>query len=107
MLVATTMNILRDVGFEFVFCRALLSPELENGNGMVQSHSQARPAEILVPPWSMGKAAMYDIVQAQIWALQQLHRRRKLGYVWSKCRELGWESWMEETYCVWRARKGL
>ena len=46
-------SVLRDVLFE-LFSRALLSPELEKGSGMDHSHSQTRPADILVPSWSIG-----------------------------------------------------
>ena len=45
--------------FRLFFRRALLSQEWKLG--MAQSHFQAHSAETLVPPWSMGKAAIYDI----------------------------------------------
>ena len=37
-----------------------LSLELEKGSGMDHSHSQTRPADILVPSWSIGKSAACD-----------------------------------------------
>ena len=46
--------------FEF-FSRALLSPELEKGSGIDHSHSQTRPADILVPSWPIGKSAACDV----------------------------------------------
>ena len=46
--------------FEF-FSQALLFPELEKGSGMDHSHSQTHPADILVPSWSIGKPATFDI----------------------------------------------
>ena len=71
--------------FEKKFRRSLLSPELENKRGIDQSHSQARSAEILVPPWSMGKAATYITVvhpcMFNIWL------KRKCGLC---------NSWMED-----------
>ena len=51
--------------FETLFRHALLSPELEKGRGMEDhSHSQTRPADILVPSWSMGKAATCDVIHS-------------------------------------------
>ena len=97
-------NILGGVIFGF-FRRALLSPELEKGSGVDHSHSQTRPADILVPLWSFGKPAACDVTVVNLLNLSLiLGESSTVGHAATekeffkmfkkngpKCRELGWE----------------
>ena len=53
-------NTLWDTRFNFLRC-TLLSPELEKGSSLDHLLSQTCPADILIPSWSMGKAAACDV----------------------------------------------
>lgn len=59
------------LSYEF-FCHALLSPELEKGSRMDQSHSQTRLADIVVPSWSMGEAAACDVTFVHLLNLRMI-----------------------------------
>jgi hypothetical protein len=61
--VITRHNSLRNTLFDS--CRrALLNPILEQGASLGDSGSQTRPADILIPVWSLGKAGAIDVTVA-------------------------------------------
>ena len=114
------VTILQGVIFEF-FSRALLSPELEKESGMDHLHSQTCPADIQVPPWSIGKSAACDVtvvnplnpslilgVSTTVGysaAEKEVVKMTKNG---QKCAELRWECipLVVETYGWWLGREG-
>ncbi len=96
-------NTLRDTLFEY--CRhALLNPKLEQGSGLDHAHSQTRPADILIPVWSLAQSAALDItvvhplnpdnvIEASTSTIQCLDKTevRKHRENDEKCSELGWK----------------
>ena len=58
--VVTRHNRLRD-GFAD-FCRkACLAPEIERGSGLTSTKDRTRPADVLVPNWSLSRSAAFDL----------------------------------------------
>ena len=53
-------NALRDVFAQFCL-RARLGGQLEIGYGSVGDFSNSRPADFLVPNWTLGKPAAFDL----------------------------------------------
>ena len=58
--VVTRNNKLHDTLAE-TCCRAHLSVKVEAGSSLTHDHSHTRPADILVPNWSLGKLAAFDL----------------------------------------------
>ena len=58
--VVTRHNKLRDTLAE-TCCRAHLSFKVEAGSNLTHDHSHTRPADILVPNWSLGKPAAFNL----------------------------------------------
>ena len=58
--VVTRHNKLRDTLAE-TCRRAHLSVKVEAGSNLSKDHSHTRPADILVPNWSLGKPAAFDL----------------------------------------------
>ncbi|KAL5475887.1 hypothetical protein EMCRGX_G025764 [Ephydatia muelleri] len=58
--VVTRHNKQRDTHAE-TCCRAHLSVKVEAGSNLTKDHSHTRPANILVPNWSLGKLAAFDL----------------------------------------------
>ena len=58
--VITRHNKLRDTLAE-TCCRAHLSVKAEAGSDLTKDHSHTHPADILVPNWSLGKPAAFDL----------------------------------------------
>ena len=56
----TRHNKLRDTLTE-TCRRAHLSVKVEAGSSLTHDHSHTRPADILVPNWSLGKPAAFDL----------------------------------------------
>ncbi|KAL5479454.1 hypothetical protein EMCRGX_G022979 [Ephydatia muelleri] len=42
-------------------CRACLAPELERGCGLTSTKDRTRPADVLVPNWSLSRSAAFDL----------------------------------------------
>ena len=58
--VVTRHNRLRDSFADF--CRrACLAPELERGCGLTSTKDRTRPADVLVPNWSLSRSAAFDL----------------------------------------------
>ena len=58
--VVTRYNHLRDSFADF--CRrACLAPELERGCGLTSTKDKTRPADVLVPNWSLSRSAAFDL----------------------------------------------
>eukprot|EP00731_Ephydatia_muelleri_P017808 Em0010g906a len=58
--VVTRHNRLRDSFADF--CRrAYLAPELERGCGLTSTKDRTRPADVLVPNWSLSRSAAFDL----------------------------------------------
>ena len=58
--VVTKHNCLRDCFADF--CRrACLAPELERGCGLTSIKDRTRPADVLVPKWSLSRSAALDL----------------------------------------------
>ena len=58
--VVTRHNHLRDSFADF--CRrACLAPELERGFGLTSTKDKTRPADVLVPNWSLSRSAAFDL----------------------------------------------
>ena len=58
--VVTRHNHLRDSFADF--CRrASLAPELESGCGLISTKDRTRPADVLVPNWSLSCSAAFDL----------------------------------------------
>ena len=56
----TRHNRLRDCFADF--CRrACLAPELESGCGLTSIKDRTRPADVLVPNWSLSRSAAFDL----------------------------------------------
>ena len=83
--------------------RAHLSVKVEAGCNLTLGHSHSRPADILVPNWSVGKPAAFDLsvtsplnlnvlLEAGLTAGAAARARelRKHEANDGKCRELGW-----------------
>ena len=95
-------NRLRDVLFESC-SRALLRPQLERGATLGETSPQSRPADVLIPGWSLGQPAAVDVTVAHplnheflngasattvhVLAAAEERKRRANS---EKCRELGW-----------------
>ena len=100
--VVTCHNKLRDTLAE-TCRRAHLSVKVEAGSNLTKDHSHTRPADILVPNWSMGKLAAFDLSltsplnsnvlrEAGLAAGQaaRTNEQRKHDENDAKCKELGW-----------------
>ena len=91
--------------------------QLEKDSGMDHSHSQTRPADILIPSWSMGKPAACDITVVHPlnpnsilgasttcgFCCSSYLEEVKMAKNGPKCHELGWECipLAVETYGGW------
>ena len=58
--VVTRHNRLHDSFSDFC-CRACLAPELERGCGLTSKKDRTRPADVLVPNWSLSRSAAFDL----------------------------------------------
>ena len=58
--VVTRHNRLRDCFADFC-CKACLAPEIERGNGLTSTKDRTRPADVLVPNWSLSRSAAFDL----------------------------------------------
>ena len=96
--------------------RAHLSVKVEAGSNLTKDHSHTRPADILVPNWSLGKLAAFDLsvmsphnsnvlLEAGLAAGQAARatEQRKHNENDAKCKELGWicVPMVVEAYDAW------
>ena len=96
--------------------RAHLSVKVEAGSNLSKDHSHTRPADILVPNWSLGKPAAFDLsvtsplnsnilLEAGFGAGQAARatEERKHEENDAKCKELGWVCvpMVVEAYVAW------
>ena len=99
---STCHNKLRDTLAE-TCRRAHLSVKVEAGSNLTKDHSHTRPADILVPNWTSGKLAAFDVSltsplnsnvlrEAGLAAGQaaRTNEQRKHDENDAKCKELGW-----------------
>ena len=113
--VVTRHNKLRDTLAE-TCRRAHLSVKVEAGSNLSKDHSHTRPADILVPNWSLGKPAAFDLsvtsphnsnilLEAGFGAGQAARatEERKHEENDAKCKELGWVCvpMVVEAYGAW------
>ena len=113
--VVTCHNKLRDTLAE-TWRRAHLSVKVEAGSTLTKDHSHTRPAEILVPNWSLGKLAAFNLsvtsplnsnvlLEAGLAAGQaaRASEQSKHDENDAKCKELGWISvpMVVEAYGAW------
>ena len=116
--VVTRHNKLRDTLAE-TCRRAHLSVKVEAGSNLSKDHSHTRPADILVPNWSLGKPAAFDLsvtsplnsnilLEAGFGAGQAARatEERKHEENDAKCKELGWVCFpmVVEAYGAWGNR---
>ena len=100
--VVTRHNKLRDTLAE-TCRRAHLSVKVEAGSNLTKDHSHTRPADILVPNWSLGKLAAFDLsvtsplnsnvlfeVGLAAGQAARATEQRKHDENDAKCKELGW-----------------
>ena len=73
--VITRHNQLRDCIADFCH-KACLSPQIEKGSGILPK-DQSRPADILVPNWSLSRPAAFDIKVINPLNLQLYKKRLK------------------------------
>ena len=110
--VVTRHNKLRDTLAE-TCRRAHLSVKVEAGSNLTKDHSHTRPADNLVPNWSMGRLAAFDLsvtsplnsnvlLEAGL-AAGQVAEQRKHDENDAKCKELGWicVPMVVEAYGAW------
>eukprot|EP00731_Ephydatia_muelleri_P014995 Em0008g715a len=96
--------------------RAHLSVKVEAGSNLTKDHSHTRPADNLVPNWSLGKLAAFDLsvttplnsnvlLEAGLAAGQAARatEQRKHDENDAKCKELGWicVPMVVEAYGAW------
>ena len=96
--------------------RAHLSVKVKAGSNLTKDHSHTRPADILVPNWSLGKPAAFDLsvtsplnsnvlLEAGLAAGQAARatEERKHKENDTKCKELGWVCvpMVVEAYGAW------
>ena len=113
--VVTRHNKLRDTLAE-TCRRAHLSVKVEAGSNLSKDHSHTRPADILIPNWSLGKPAAFDLFvtsplnsnilleagfragQAARATEERMHEEND-----AKCKELGWVCvpMVVEAYGAW------
>eukprot|EP00731_Ephydatia_muelleri_P021549 Em0014g140a len=110
--VVTHHNKLRDTLAE-TCRRAHLSVKVEAGSNLTKDHSHTRPADILVPNWSMGNLAAFYLsplnsnvlLEAGLAAGQAARatEQRKHDENDAKCKELGWicVPMVVEAYGAW------
>ena len=92
-------NALRDVFAQFCH-RARLGGQMEVGYGSGEGVSNSRPADFLVPNWTLGKPAAFDLTVVSPLNSNTLIEAggsaagkaevRKQNANNPKCRELGW-----------------
>ena len=109
--VVTHHNKLRATLAETCF-RAHLNVEVEAGSNLSKDHSHTRPADILVPNWSLGKPAAFDLplnsnvlLEVGLAAGQAARatEQRKHEENDAKCKELRWVCvpMVVEAYGAW------
>lgn len=93
--VVTHHNKLRDTLAE-TCRRAHLNIKVEAGSNFTHDHSHTHPADILVPNWSLGKPAAFDLPVTSplnskvLLEAGQAADQRKHDENNAKCKELGW-----------------